>query len=297
MKTYGYYPGCSVRSTSKAYEKSLLGVFKALNLELKELKDWNCCGATAYFGVDKDMAMAVSGRNLALAEQQQFDELVAPCAGCYLTLKKANEYLKDHPGDHINKTMDRVDLHYAGKIKVRHPLEVLSSDTGVQAIAAAVKRPLKGWKVASYYGCQMVRPYADMDDPYDPQIMDRIMEAMGAEPVDYPYKTRCCGGSLTGTVEEVGQRLVYMLFNEMGKHGANAVATACPLCHFNLDVYQSKVLERFSKGFDQAKGKKLDPLPILHFTQIIGYALGVEPKQLGFKDLMTPPSARLVAAS
>src|SRR5512136_2323503 len=272
MKTYGYYPGCSVRSTSKAYEKSLLGVFKALNLGLKELKDWNCCGATAYFGVDKDMAMAVSGRNLALAEQQKMNELVAPCAGCYLTLKKANEYLKDHPDDHINKTMDRVDLHYSGKVQVRHPLEVLSNDAGPKAIASAVKRPLKGWKVASYYGCQMVRPYKDMDDPYDPQIMDRIVEALG-------------------------QRLVYMLLNEMGKHGANAVATACPLCHFNLDAYQSKVIDRFSKGFDQAKGKKLNPLPIMHFTQIIGYALGVESKQLRFTDLMTVPPERLVAAS
>jgi heterodisulfide reductase subunit B len=225
------------------------------------------------------------------------NELVAPCAGCYLTLKKANEYLKDHPDDHINKTMDRVDLHYSGKVRVRHPLEVLFNDAGPQAVAAAVKRPLKGWKVASYYGCQMVRPYKDMDDPYDPQIMDRLMEALGAEPVEYAYKTRCCGGSLTGTVEDVGQRMVYMLLNEMGKHGANAVATACPLCHFNLDAYQSKVIHRFSKGFDQAKGGKLEPLPIMHFTQIIGYALGMETQQLGFKDLMTVPPEKLVAAS
>lgn len=296
MKTYGYYPGCSVRSTSKAYEKTLLAIFSTLGLQLKELDDWNCCGATAYFGVDKEMAMAVSGRNLALAERQKFDELVAPCAGCYLTLKKANEYLKDHPGDHINKTMDRVDLHYDGKIKVRHPLEVIFNDLGVQAVAAAVKRPLKGWKVASYYGCQMVRPYADWDDPYDPQLMDGIMAALGAEPVQYPYKTRCCGGSLTGTVEDVGQRLVFMLLNEIEKHGANAVATACPLCHFNLDAYQSKVIGRFSQGFDQAKGKTLKPVPILHFTQIIGYAFGMEPGALGFSDLMTRPT-QLVAAS
>jgi heterodisulfide reductase subunit B len=297
MKTYGYYPGCSVRSTSKAYERSLLGVFKALGMELKELDDWNCCGATAYFGVDKDMAMAVSGRNLALAERQKVDELVAPCAGCYLTLRKANEYLQGHPGDPINKAMDRVDLHYGGKVKVQHPLELLATDEGVKAVAAAVKRPLKGWKVASYYGCQLVRPYADMDDPYDPQRMDRLMAAAGAEPVPYPYKTRCCGGSLTGTVEDVGQRLVYMLLSEMEKRGANAVATACPLCHFNLDAYQAKVIARFDAGFDQARGRTLRPLPILHFTQILGYALGVEPKQLGFADLMTPPPARLVAAS
>lgn len=275
MKTYGYYPGCSLRSSSKAYEKSFIGVLRILGMELKELEDWNCCGATAYFGVDNDLAMAVSGRNLALAEKQRLNELVAPCAGCYLTLKKANEYLKDHPEDHINKTMDSVDLHYNGKVRVRHPLEVLSSDAGVQAIASAVKRPLKGWKVACYYGCQMVRPYKDMDDPYNPHLMDDILEALGAEPVDYPYKTRCCGGSLTGTVEDVGQRLVFMLLNEMIGRGANAIATACPLCHFNLDVYQGKVLNRFSKHFDQATVKRLEPIPVLHFTQMIGYALGL----------------------
>jgi len=289
MTTYGYYPGCSLHSSSKAYEKSLKSVFKVLNLDLKELNDWNCCGATAYFGVDKDMAMAVSGRNLAMAEQQGLKELVAPCAGCYLTLKKANEYLKDHPGDHINKTMDRVDLHYAGKVNVRHPLEVLSTDTGLPAIAAAVKRPLKEWKVASYYGCQMVRPYKDFDDPYHPQSMDEIMKALGAEAVDYPYKTRCCGGSLTGTVEDVGLRLVYMLFKEIAKHGANIIATACPLCHFNLDVYQKKVSTMFKDKFDQAQGSTFTPIPVVHFTQIIGYAFGVDKRQLGFSDLMTQP--------
>jgi heterodisulfide reductase subunit B len=221
---------------------------------------------------------------------------VTPCAGCYLTLRKANEYLKDHPNDHINKSLDRVDLHYGGTVTVRHPLELLSSEEALKAMAAAVKRPMKGWKVASYYGCQLVRPYSDMDDPYQPLIMDRIMEALGAQAVDYPYKTRCCGGSLTGTVEDVGFRLVYMLLSEINKHGANAVATSCPLCHFNLDAYQSKVISRFSGGFDQAGGRRLEPLPIIHFTQIIGYALGLELKTLGFKDLMVTPG-RLVAAS
>lgn len=289
MKTYGYYPGCSVRSTSKAYERTLLGVFKTLNLELKELDDWNCCGATAYFGVDKRMAMAVSGRNLAMAQQQDMKELVAPCAGCFLTLKKANEYLQEHPNGPINRSMDRTGLHYDGGVEIRHPLDVLVNDVGADALAAAAKRPLKEWKIASYYGCQIVRPYKGFDDPYNPQTMDTIMKALGAEVVDYPYKTRCCGGSLTGTVEDVGLRLVYMLFNEIAKHGANVIATACPLCHFNLDAYQKKVSTMFKDKFDQAAGGSFTPIPVVHFTQIIGYAFGMDKGKLGFSDLMVQP--------
>jgi heterodisulfide reductase subunit B len=290
MKTYGYYPGCSMHSSSTAYGTTLKSVFKTLDLGLKELDDWNCCGATAYFGVDKKMAMAVSGRNLAMAQQQGLHELVAPCAGCFLTLKKANEYLKDHPGGPINRTMDKVGLHYDGQVNVRHPLDILVNDAGADAIQAAVKRPLKEWKVACYYGCQIVRPYKGFDDPYNPQSMDAIMKALGAEAVDYPYKTRCCGGSLTGTVEEVGLRLVYMLFNEIAKHGANVIATACPLCHLNLDVYQQKVRTMFKDKFDQAKGREFTPIPVVHFTQIIGYAFGGDKRQLGFSDLMVQPA-------
>jgi len=281
MKEYGYYPGCSLKGSSKAYEDSLLEVFKVLNVKLKELDDWNCCGATAYFGVDKEMAIAVSGRNLAIAEKSGFKEIVAPCAGCYLTLKKSNQFLKENHSEKIKNAMGKVGLNYNGNVEVLHPLQLFFRDIELSEIAKNVKIPLKGWKIASYYGCQIVRPYKDFDDPYDPQSLDLIMNALQAEAIDHPYKTRCCGGSLTGTVEDVGLRLVYILLKEIKKRGANAIVTACPLCHFNLDVYQKKISSKF--------GEKLD-IPVLHFTQVMGYAFGIDKKKLGFDSLMVSTS-------
>ncbi len=281
MKEYAYYPGCSLKGSSKAYEDSLLEVFKILNIKLKELDDWNCCGATAYFGVDKDMAVAVSGRNLSIAERNGFKEIVAPCAGCYLTLKKSNEFLKENPSGKLRNAMEKVGLSYKGTVEVLHPLELFFRDIKLSDISKNVKIPLKNLKVASYYGCQIVRPYREFDNPYDPQSLDMIMMALQAEPVDYPYKTRCCGGSLTGTVEDVGFRLVYILLKEMKKRGAEVVVTSCPLCHFNLDVYQKKVGSKFGEKFD---------LPIIHFTQLIAYAFGIDKKKIGFDSLMVQPS-------
>ncbi len=281
MKEYAYYPGCSLKGSSKAYEDSLLEVFKILNIELKELDDWNCCGATAYFSVDNDMALAVSARNLFIAEKNGFKKMVVPCAGCYLTLKKSNESIKGNPSIKLKNAMEKVGLFYKGTVEVLHPLEIFFRDIKLSDISKNVKIPLKGLKVACYYGCQIVRPYKEFDDPYDPQSLDLIMMALQAEPLDYPYKTRCCGGSLTGTVEDVGLRLVYILLKEMKRRGAEIVVTACPLCHFNLDVYQKKVSAKFGEEFD---------LPIVHFTQLIGYAFGIDKKKLGFDSLMVKPS-------
>jgi heterodisulfide reductase subunit B2 len=296
MKTYGYYPGCSVRSSSKAYEKSLLLVMKGLGIKLKEIDDWNCCGATAYFGTDKKMATAVAGRNLSLAESQKMDDIVIPCTGCYLTLRKSQDYLKEKKNDIVHHALEGAGLKGGEKVALKHPAEVLHKDIGVEAIKKNVKRPLKGWKIASYYGCQLVRPYTDVDDSHDPVILDDLMASLGAETVDYPYKTRCCGGALTGTVEEVGLRLVYMLLAEMKKRGANAVVTMCPLCHFNLDVYQKKVIEKFGKEFEKTFKQKYTPLPILHFTQVIGVAFGFKDKELGLGDVMCEPRSLLAAS-
>lgn len=296
MKTYGYYPGCSVRSSSKAYERSLLLVMKSLGAQLKEIDDWNCCGATAYFGTDKKMATAIAGRNLSLAEQQKMDDVVIPCTGCYLTLRKSQDYLKDHKGDKVHEAMLGAGLKGGERVALRHPAEVIHNDIGVEAVKKQVKRQLKGLKVASYYGCQLVRPYEDVDDAYHPMILDDIMTACGAEAVEYPYKTRCCGGALTGTVEEVGLRLVYILLAEMHKRGANAVVTMCPLCHFNLDAYQKKVVSKFGAEYKKTFKKEYKPLPILHFTQVMGWAFGYKSKELGLGDIMVEPKSLLAAS-
>jgi len=215
MKEYIYYPGCSLKAGSKHYEESLLPVFKELGMELEELEDWNCCGATAYFSVEDTMAAAICGRNLSLAEKIA-KNIIAPCAGCYLTMKKSNQFLTSghEKAEKILEGLKKVNCEYKGTVKVIHPLEFLTKEFGLDKIKENVKRKLTGLKVASYYGCQLVRPYTDFDDADYPVAMDNLIRAIGAEPVDYSAKTRCCGGSLAGTLEDIGVNLNYVLLKE-----------------------------------------------------------------------------------
>ena len=244
MREYIYYPGCSLKSSSKHYEESILPVFKELGMPLEEMEDWNCCGATAYFSVDDTMAAAICGRNLSLAEKTGKD-ILAPCAGCYLTLKKSNKFLisENQNAQKILNDLKNVDCEYKGTVKVVHPLEFLIKEFGLDKVREKVTNKLTGLKVASYYGCQLVRPYTDFDDPDYPVHLDNLMEAIGAEPVDYAAKTRCCGGSLAGTLEEVALKLNYVLLKEAKKKGADAIVTICPLCQFNLEVNQDKIVK------------------------------------------------------
>jgi heterodisulfide reductase subunit B2 len=276
---YTYYPGCSLKGTGRAYEESLLAVFKTLGVELQELEDWNCCGATAYMAVSERTAFILAARNLALAEQQP-NALLAPCSGCYLVLKKSQRYIAEYPqvADEVHEALQRGGLQYTGKANVRHPLEVLVNDIGLDAIKKQVKAPLKGFKVAPYYGCQIVRPYATFDDQTYPVLMDKLLHALGAEVVKYPLKTRCCGGSLTGTIAEVGQRLSFILLKEAQKRGANVMATVCPLCQFNLDAYQTDI----SRKYEPVR------MPVVYFTQLIGLAFGLTPSELGLKRCIVP---------
>jgi len=282
---YAYYPGCSLKSTGRAYEESMLSVFEALEIPIEELSDWNCCGATAYMSISELKAFALSARNFALAEQQfkgsNDVNLVVPCAACYLGLNKARRYLAEHL--EIKETVDgalkQAGLHYSGHVHIRHPLDVLLNDIGLEKITAAVKKPLTGLRVACYYGCQIVRPYAEFDNQHEPQSMDKILTALGAEVIEWPLKTRCCGGSLTGTVQEVGLRLSYILLKEAKKRGCDVVATACPLCQFNLECYQSEMLKSYGEVIN---------VPVAYFTQLIGVGLGLSSKNLGLNRLFTP---------
>ncbi len=270
---YAYFPGCSLKGTGKAYEESLLEVLRALGVEVQELTDWNCCGATAYMAVDEMKAFTLASRNLAIAERQG-DELMAPCAACYLVLMKTQHYVQEYPKvrEAVHRGLGAIGLRYDGKVKVRHPLDIFVNDVGLDAVKARVKQPLKGLKVATYYGCQVVRPYATFDAQDYPVTMDRILEAVGAEMVHYPLKTKCCGGSLTGTVTEVGARLGHILRAEAKRQGADILSTACPLCQFNLDAYQDK---RAGQWYEPVK------MPVVYFTQLMGLAFGIPAGKLG----------------
>src|SRR5512133_2353544 len=275
-----YFPGCSLKGLGRAYEESLLPVMRHLGVELEELDDWNCCGATAYMAIDEAKACVLAARNLALAEKSGNRQVLAPCAACYLVLNKTRHYFHDYP--QMKETMDRalaaVDLKYSGDTPVRHPLDVLLNDVGLEAIRQKVKVPLRGLKVACYYGCQIVRPYATFDDQYNPTSMDRLMEALGASVVRYPLKTKCCGGSLTGTVPEAGIRMVYILHHEAQKRGADCLATVCPLCQFNLDGYPSHVRSEYGDVM----------VPAVYFTQLMGLAFGLPEKELGLQRSAVP---------
>lgn len=270
---YLYFPGCSLRATGVAYEESLLELFRVLGMPLEELEDWNCCGATSYMAVDEGSAFLLSARNLSIASERGGRDLMAPCAACYLELRKTQDHVEHYP--EIRKQVE-AGLGVAGlkpfhNVKVRHPLEILYTDLGVAKLKASVVRKWQGGKIACYYGCQAVRPYHEVDRPHDPMRLDELMNAAGAKTVDYALKTKCCGGTLTGTIHDVGVHLNELLILEAVRKGAECIVTICPLCQFNLDTYQAEM-----------KGSKLD-IPILYFTQVLGWALGGDPRKLGLK--------------
>lgn len=285
--TYLYYPGCSLKSTGKPYEESLRAVFRALGITLEEVDDWNCCGATAYASIDEKRAFSLAARNLALAEHQHGAlnghgvDLIAPCSACFLVLTKAQKYIAEYADvrTSVHRALAAADLVYTGRVRVRHPLDVLVNDFGVDRLKKAVTVPLKNFRIAPYYGCQVVRPFSTFDDPFNPTSMDRLLEAAGATMVDWPLRTRCCGGSLSGTIPDAGLRLNQHLLHEAHRKGADAIANCCPLCQFNLECFQDRIASRYR---DDVR------MPVLYFTQLLGIALGLPEKELGLQRLFIP---------
>lgn len=277
---YSYFPGCSLKGLGRAYEESLLPVMRHLGVELSELDDWNCCGATAYMSVDEAKACVLAARNLAIAEKAGTQDLLTPCSACYLVLNKAKHNIADFAAvrDNVHRALGRTSLSYTGSTKVRHPLDVLVHDVGLDVIEGKVVRPLAGLKVAPYYGCQVVRPYSTFDDAWNPTTMDRLLATLGAEVVHYPLKTKCCGGSLTGTLPEAGLRMTYILLKEAVRRGAEVIATICPLCQFNLDAYHDQIDRRWGRT----------RIATVYFTQLMGLAFGLSPEELGLKRNFVP---------
>lgn len=286
---YAYYPGCSMSGTGRAYEESLLAVLETLGAGLDELDDWNCCGASAWSSVDEDKALALSARNLALAEGRTQGpapvDLVTPCAGCFRALLAASRSLEERgaAAGRIDGALQVVGLRYDRRVRVRHVLDMLVNDVGLETITAAVARPLTGLKVACYYGCLLVRPHATFDDQHNPTSMDRLMQAIGAEPIVWPLKTRCCGGScygadpFSGTMPQATLWLSHALLREAKRRGAHAIVTACPLCTFNLEGFQDRIAREFGEPVDLTVG---------YFTQFLGLALGIDERKLGIHRML-----------
>ena len=289
---YAYYPGCSLEINAAAYDHSVREVADLLDIKLQEIDDWNCCGATEYFSQDELTACAVVARNLALVDPQ-IKQLVAPCAACYLNLKKTDRLMTDFPemGAKINQCLAAGGLHYdPGRVTVRHMLDVIHDDIGERAVRDKVVRPLAGLRVAPYYGCQVVRPghpvgrghpvlrVESCDNTEYPMKMDNLLKWLGAEVVDYPVKAHCCGGHMTQISEPQAFELIRRLLQSAQDYRADMILCMCPMCQLNLDGYQSRVNGFFGTDFQ---------LPILYFTQMLGIAFGIEPKKLGFgKELV-----------
>ena len=247
---------------------------KAFGVKLNELEDWNCCGATAYMSIKELTAFTISARNLALASKAKHD-VVAPCSGCFVGLTKANKYINEFPDirEKVNLALSEAGLQYDGNLKVRHLLDIIINDIGIEKIKTMVKRPLTGLKVACYYGCQLVRPKNGFDNPEEPKHLEELITALGAMPTYYPMKANCCGGSIMGTEESIGKRLSKNIIDCAVKYGAECMVCPCPLCQMNLDAYQGKINRKYKKNYN---------LPILYFTQLIGLALDLPARELGF---------------
>jgi heterodisulfide reductase subunit B len=275
---YTYYPGCSLHAGGVGYDKSMQAVFAKLGAELVELDDWNCCGATAYTSIKQTVAYAISARNLALAEETG-DDIVAPCSACYYVLNKTRTRLAEVPElrDNVGAALAEAGLETDLSVEVRHPLEVLLHDVGIDRIAELQTNSLAGFRPACYYGCQIVRPHSAIDeDPELPTSMERLFTALGAEPVDYPPKVRCCGGMLVATFAEIAEQLCSELVGWAVERDANCIVTVCPLCQINLDM------------LSVSGSKNGAPLPVLYFTQLVGLALGCSPDELGLEHGLVP---------
>lgn len=284
MKEYVYFPGCSLEKIALSYHLSALETTKALGTKLIELEDWNCCGATAYFHVDELLAYTLSARNLAMAEKVG-NEVVAPCSACYKNMYFTNVHLNEDPdlAEHINDALREDDLSFTGKMTVKHLLEVFANDIGADEIKSKVVFPLNGLKVAVYYGCQILRPRKDHEEVEQPHFFEEIMTAVGATAVDYPLKMTCCGGSLLISSRPAAYSMIHNLLYEAQRIEADVIATACPLCQVNLECYQQQINQEYGTHFS---------IPVVYFTQLIGLALGIAPKKLGFgKEFLSPKKA------
>ncbi len=267
-----YYPGCSLDASAIEYNLSTRKSVSFFGLELEEIPDWGCCGATSAHSTDKLLSVALPARNLAIAEREGLDVL-APCAACY-NRSRATEHLVREDAVLRQKVEEAIGMPYSASNRTLSILEVLVQKVGIDNIAAKVTNPLKGMRPACYYGCLLVRPveYTGFDDPEYPQSMDNIMKALGASPVKWSHQTECCGASLVTTRPDVGLKMAYTILKNAIEQGADSIVTACPLCHMNLDMRQAQV--------EKTLGVKIN-LPVYYVTELVAVACGASPQEVG----------------
>jgi heterodisulfide reductase subunit B len=261
---FSYYPGCSLESTAQEYDHSVRAVSEMLGIELMELSDWSCCGASSGHSTNYQLSIALPARNLALAEKEGWGMAVV-CAACFLRFKQTNHDL--HDNDVLRQEIATIiGMPYQGGVEVRHFLDIVCRDVGLDEIEYRVKRPLNKLKLVSYYGCYLVRPpeITQFDDSEYPMLMDDLISAIGAEALDWSHKVECCGGNLLLSRPDIVVKLVGDIIQAASDAGADGIVTACPLCQANLDTRQHGPTK----------------LPIFYFSELLGLALGVDEKSL-----------------
>jgi len=275
-----YYPGCTLSTKAKGYDRSGRAVAKALGLELEELPEWQCCGATFPLMLDDSMALIAPTRILYQAQQaveraDSSNRVATLCAICFNVLRRSQALLKRDP-EMLERINWFTEQEYRGEVHIVHFLEILRDDLGWEALAEHVVRPLTGLRVAPYYGCLLLRPYDEigLDDPEDPTILHDLVRALGAEPVDFPYSIECCGSYLTVKEPQVSETLSEDIIASAREHGAQVIITACPLCQFNLDYPQRET----------EAGRAGNEIPILYFTQLMAVALGLPEEDWGMEE-------------
>jgi len=263
-----YFPGCTLKNHAKNFEDSALCSLKKLNVEVEEIPRWNCCGTVYSLTTDDLIHHVAPVRNLIRAKEIGSDRLMTLCAMCYNTLKRSNERVRSNPEDLdiINDLMYREDINYKGDVDVVHLLEILKNEIKFENIAKKAVKSLKGLKVASYYGCYLVRPQEiGFDDVENPIIMDELMTALGADAIDFPHKVECCGAYQTVDKPEIIADRSNLILSSAVKQGAEVVIVSCPLCSFNLDQRQKETQQKFPE---------FKNIPILYFSQLLAIALG-----------------------
>jgi heterodisulfide reductase subunit B2 len=270
---FGIYPGCSLTGSARDYNESVFALARAFDLEFNQIPDWNCCGATAAHNLNKDLSLALPARILALAEKNGLDEIIVPCAACYSRLVVTQHELKKDP-ELKNRISEVIEMDYRGTSKILNVIEWIDKYI-IPKLEGKISKPFK-YKVACYYGCLLVRPnkILNYDRAEDPQTLDVVMSKIGADPIDYPYKTECCGAGLSISRTDIVSKLSGRIIEDAEHRGADAIIVACPMCHSNLDMRRPDINKYWETKFR---------IPVIFVTQAIGLAIGLSPESVGLK--------------
>jgi len=274
----GYYPGCSLESGAKEFDLSIRAILEEMEVNLQEIPDWNCCGASPAHSISEELSLALPYRNLVQAEEAGMEKILSPCPACYSSLKHVQDELADASvGNWLRSVTGKT---FRKTAKLRHLLDFLKEDLGLERLKSSLKDSLHGLKVVSYYGCLTRLPGVSFEDQENPVMMDEIIAVLGGEALDWSHKTECCGASLAVTRTDIALRLVASILQAAEGKGAECIAVVCPLCQSNLDTRQADVNKKYKSHYQ---------IPILYLSQLIGLTQGQGFARMGIDRLIVSP--------